>query len=572
MAREILIVVGVVSATVYAAIAVSGQSLHEEGSGGHSLLVILGLFGICFACYLAAVIIAVRSKPDRTLLAIIVIGALVFRALLLFSDPIEEIDLYRYLWDGAASTNGVNPFRYAPQQVLAAEPSDELPDDLATLVALRDRSPALAEILARVHFGELPTIYPPVGQVVFALAAAMTPDTADVRTRMTIMKAWLVGFDLLTMIVVIKLLRLFGRPTTAVVIYAWCPLVIKEIANSGHLDSLAVFLTTLSCYLAAKALFPPAPVATRVTRCCGLPGAALFLGLAVGAKLYPVVLAPLVLLTAAWRCRWRDAVIASLIFLATTALVLWPMWPSRAGPAWKPPSSVEQSRADLPPLPPEATDLAPRDPSQSVRAFLSYWEMNDFLFLLVMENVRPTSHLPPHQRAWFSVVPESWRAALVGMFVVRLALDPDVAPFVFTRGVTSLLFLILAGFFGWRAARCSTGDDFLRYAFLTIAWFWLLLPTGNPWYWTWAMPLAPFARSRAWLALSGLAMLYYLRFWLVYHFADAGVLGTPYPGGPFFDYVVTWLEFAPFFIALTIGCLSKSCRSTDRSRAPAGTT
>jgi hypothetical protein len=569
--RAALVALGAVSACAYTAIARSGQSLHEEGSGGHSLLVILGLFSLCFACYLAAVGITARSTANRTSLWIVIAGAVIFRGLLLFSDPIEEIDLYRYLWDGVASTSGVNPFRYAPQQVLSADVGGDLPDDLAKLVALRDRSPALAEILGRVHFGELPTIYPPVGQVVFALATAMTPDAADVPTRMTIMKAWFVGFDLLTMFVVIKLLRYFGRPATAAVIYAWCPLVVKEIANSGHLDSLAVFLTTLSCYLAAKTLFPhdqwvgqafqPDARSRRAGRKPDLRSV-VFLSLAVGAKLYPVVLAPWLFLTVAWRCRRRDAVIAALIFLATTALLLWPMWPSRAGRAWRPPASVEQARVDLPPLPPEEIDLAPRDPSQSLRAFLSYWEMNDFLFLLVMENVRLTAHLPPRERAWFAVVPEGWRAALVGAHVNRLGLDRDVAPFVFTRAVMSLVFLLLATYFAYRAARSSTGGDFLRYAFLTIAWFWLLLPTGNPWYWTWAMPLLPFARSRAWLALSGLVMLYYLRFWLVYHVPDGGVLGTSYAGGPFFDFVVTWLEFAPLLVVLT--CATGKCGRTRR--------
>jgi hypothetical protein len=174
--------------------------------------------------------------------------------------------------------------------------------------------------------------------------------------------------------------------------------------------------------------------------------------------------------------------------------------------------------------------------------------------------------LPPHQRAWFSVVPERWRTALVGALVDTLGLDRDIAPFVFTRAVTSLVFLVLAGFFAWRGARWDTAEGFLRYGFLTIAWFWLLLPTGNPWYWTWAMPLLPFARSRAWLALSGLAMLYYLRFWLVYHFPDAGVVGTRYAGGLFFDYVVAWLEFAPFFVALASSSVRLRLISGVRSR------
>jgi hypothetical protein len=221
---------------------------------------------------------------------------------------------------------------------------------------------------------------------------------------------------------------------------------------------------------------------------------------------------------------------------------------------------VEQAELTLPPLPPEESDASPRDPSQSLRAFLSYWEMNDFLFLLVMENIRPVAHVPPHRQAWFSILPESWRVGLAGQLGRALHVDVDLVPFALTRLVTSAAFLALAPFFAWRAARSSSVEDFLHHAFLTIAWFWLLLPTGNPWYWTWAMPLLPFARSRAWLALSGLVMLYYLRFWLVYHFPDAPVLGTTYSGALFYDYVVTWVEYGPWLAVLTTHAITTVVR------------
>ena len=111
---------------------------------------------------------------------------------------------------------------------------------------------------------------------------------------------------------------------------------------------------------------------------------------------------------------------------------------------------------------------------------------------------------------------------------------------------------IIAGVLAWSGSRSATADGWLRAAFLTVAWFWLLLPTLNPWYWSWAMPLVVFARGRAWLAVSGLALMYYLRCWLVYHFSDVPLLGTGYTGPSFFDYVVTWFEFGPWFVWLMI--------------------
>ena len=43
------------------------------------------------------------------------------------------------------------------------------------------------------------------------------------------------------------------------------------------------------------------------------------------------------------------------------------------------------------------------------------------------------------------------------------------------------------------------------------------------------------------------------RFWLMHHFADTPLLGTAYTGPIFFDYVLTWLEFCPWFTILIAG-------------------
>jgi hypothetical protein len=50
-------------------------------------------------------------------------------------------------------------------------------------------------------------------------------------------------------------------------------------------------------------------------------------------------------------------------------------------------------------------------------------------------------------------------------------------------------------------------------------------------------------------------MLYYLRFWLSFHYAETPVCGTPCTGSWFFDYVVAWLEFGPWFGWLFVSAL-----------------
>jgi hypothetical protein len=221
------------------------------------------------------------------------------------------------------------------------------------------------------------------------------------------------------------------------------------------------------------------------------------------------------------------------------------------------PSASPEAVADLPPLPPMEVDAAngldhppTADPSHSVRAFLSDWEMNDFLFLIAMENLRPVANLSSDQVAWFSIVPESWRVACVEPVRERFRTTSLRAAFLVVRCLLSVVFLCLALGFAWRSFRSPEAGHLFQMAFLTLAWFWLLLPTQNPWYCTWFLPFVAFSRNRAWLVLSGLALAYYLRFWLVFHFPSPGVLGTRYAGGQFFDYIVTWLEFGPWVLWL----------------------
>jgi hypothetical protein len=112
--------------------------------------------------------------------------------------------------------------------------------------------------------------------------------------------------------------------------------------------------------------------------------------------------------------------------------------------------------------------------------------------------------------------------------------------------------VMVALWIAWQAQRSAVPARWLEAAFLTLAWFWALSPTMNPWYWTWALPLLPFARGRAWFAVSGLLTLYYLRFWLAYHFADTVLFGTGYRGEHFFHFVVVPLEHGLWTVWLVV--------------------
>lgn len=527
------------------------------------ILTVMSMLAIVFAGHLVALFIGLRIRSRRRLTELIVAAAVVFRITLLPTPLVQELDIYRYLWDGAATTAGVSPFRYSPDQVRQATANDNTPDSLAKLIRVRDEHPGLAEALARVHFGELTTIYPPVSQVVFALATVTTPKRATINQRVIVMKAWLVAFDLATLWVLIVLLRLTKRHVAWSIAYGWSPLVLKEFANAGHLDSIAVFLTMLAILLITKLLWPPADEKPKETSPRDFAWVGVVLGLAVGAKIYPIILLPWLTLTTANRHGWKTAgILTGTLGLIVVALC-WPLLPSFGN------SEAEQivaqqnqqvGAAISVPQPAAPQQAATAEPGHGPSIFIRYWEMNDFIFMILVENLKPTSDVPAEDIAWFSVVPESWRMRLLAPFVYEdLEENPQnvkrrarEAAFMLTRIATGIVYVALALVFAWFASKVEHPVAWLSYGFLTIAWFWLLAPTQNPWYWVWALPLVGFARSRVWLAMGGLVLLYYLRFWFEYQWPEETVPFTDYYGKTFFDFVVTWIEYLPFFIWLAV--------------------
>ncbi|MEP3479927.1 MAG: hypothetical protein ABJZ55_11815 [Fuerstiella sp.] len=563
-----------------------------------------------------------KNTPTQTMLVIIVFSV-AFRLLLLFSEPIQEVDAYRYLWDGKVLAAGISPFRYSPEHILLADANQQHPSEVNTLIRLRDQAISNAQILSRVHFGSLTTVYPPVSQAVFAVAAFVTPDSASVQNHLLVIKGLITAFDLATLGVLILILMHVGKPLEWSIAYGWCPLIIKEFANSGHLDSITVFLSIVTVYCALKAFYPQhndsdsdekqlvpntpkqgAESAARRSASRWTFLAAFSLSLAIGAKIYPIILAPLLFLTAWQKVGRMAAIWASIIVLAITIAMVTPMLFREQPDAIA--ASEQTTTNSLPPLPtiiestdadtslpdtnpplaasatnfdqslPEETQLKidqtpptnPKSEKTGLSAFASQWQMNDFLFLLVAENLRGAGL---GSTAWFAITPMQWRNSVIDFMTENSSLSRDQVPFITARLLTGSLFLIIALWLAWKIKHSQNPEAWLRTVFLTIAWFWLLQPTQNPWYWTWALPFVPFARSRAWLAMSGLVLIYYARFWFSYQVPNVAIAGTPYVGVAFFDYVVCWIEFAPWFAWLIWTSIRKgnNAKTNQHAEPPA---
>ncbi|MEO2036478.1 MAG: hypothetical protein ABGZ35_30760 [Planctomycetaceae bacterium] len=468
---------------------------------------------------------AVHCRGAAGVGTIVLCGGITMRLILAPSHPVQELDIYRYMWDGLVMTETGNPWRFSPALIRDTDRHTG-PIELQQLTRLRDTSPGIRNTLDRVHYPTLTTIYPPVSQAVFAAAALAMPPKATARTRLIVTRTAIVVFDVVTIVAILQLLRLFGKPAGWSVCYAWSPLVLKEFGNSGHLDAIAV------CFCTWAIVFWIAGIrrhsATRLAIAAGL------LGLATGAKLFPVVLVPVVAVSVWRQMGFRSFACNGLILTAVTTVSLYPMFAHRWTTPDRETTLTTSSQMDQ-----SAESPRTLQTGEGIDEFLQSWKMNHFFFRLLEENLAPRS------RAWFAITPESMRMILTSPVSERLQVNSRRAAFLITRTITTLMFIAIAVRLCQQCTN-TNHDRLVRAAFLSLAWFWLLLPTMNPWYWIWAMPLLPFARQRTWLLMSGFVCIYYLRFWFTNSLKMQFVPGTMYSGRQFFQYVVVWVEYLPW--------------------------
>lgn len=265
---SLLVLVGLVEAAALAALAlVPGHGLPLPG---------FALWVVAFGAYaIGALLVGANRKGGRRLLTVVWICGIGMRAALLCVPPELTDDVYRYLWDGHVQTQGVNPYRFAP-------------DDVA-LSSLR------TDYHASINNPSIPTIYPPAAQLVFAASSALGLGVRGLGVVWTL-------FDLLAALFLWRAARTLGRhPEKVLALYLWCPLLIVETAWNAHLEALG--LAALAMFLAAHA--------------AGKAGRA---GMALGAAGL-VKFAPFLLVPAAVRALGRRGTVA---LIGTTAFLAAP--------------------------------------------------------------------------------------------------------------------------------------------------------------------------------------------------------------------------------------------------------
>ena len=215
-----------------------------------------------------------RRRGEPVPVGRLFLWAAVFRICGLVGGPFYEDDFYRYLWDAYRFATTGTPYGVAPEAFF-----------------LDPGIPALFQgVLNGINYPELPTVYGPTSQLVFLFGYVLQPGSV------TALQAILIAVDLAALALLLRL-----TPAANVLLYAWCPLVVKEIAFTAHPDGAGVCLLLAAIVLARDSRWR---------------SAAILLGLAAGAKVFGLVLAPLVLARARIR-HW-------LLFAATLAALYAP--------------------------------------------------------------------------------------------------------------------------------------------------------------------------------------------------------------------------------------------------------
>ena len=239
--------------------------VYGTGHAERPIILFLILELVSFAFYFAAIewvrrLPAESGSPRKTIFWIILIGIL-GRLVFLPSNLIQETDPYRYIWDGQTVLAGENPYKHSPEEAFQNR-----------LAPARDITPKIHETFGKINHSGIKTIYPPLAQYLFAVSQTLTP-WSFTGWRLMILFAEIGMF-----ILILGILMKVGMRKEWLILYAWCPLVIKQFSNSLHMDVFAVFFLSLVVWAFV---------------CNKFRLGFLSLALASAVKLFPVVLLPL---------------------------------------------------------------------------------------------------------------------------------------------------------------------------------------------------------------------------------------------------------------------------------------
>ncbi len=223
--------------------------------GGFWFMALLLCLG--FAGYAALLRLPDDDRRHHLLLQL----GLLLRLAMVMSLPMLSDDYYRYIWDGRHLVEGVNPYQYQPKYWM---------EHVGPVV-----NQDWAELYSHLNSKGFYSVYPPVLQGIFALAAWL--GGASVLRTVIVLKLFVVLAEVCSIWLLGRILAYLNLPRKNVFLYALNPLVILELTGNLHTEAfMIVFLLAAIWMLMNEKLWP----------------ATVLLALSIGTKLLPVLIFP----------------------------------------------------------------------------------------------------------------------------------------------------------------------------------------------------------------------------------------------------------------------------------------
>ncbi|WPP48527.1 hypothetical protein [Catalinimonas niigatensis] len=231
---------------------------------------LLFTYSLAFAAYVGIYKSVNQKHQIWWLLGISVL----LRLLLLPAVPNLSDDIYRFIWDGRLLIQNIHPFAYLPSEIMAE----------GIYLPLKGIDQTLFQQLNSPDYF---TIYPPVNQTIFALAAWLFPES--IMGSVIFIRMFVVLAEVGTLYLLYQLIRQHDLPRTRVLLYGLNPMIIMELSGNLHFEALMICFLLLSYFFLEKNRWLLS---------------SFFFALAICTKLLPLILLPLYL----WRLGIRNAI------------------------------------------------------------------------------------------------------------------------------------------------------------------------------------------------------------------------------------------------------------------------
>lgn len=292
--RIVITAILLLASAVVTAVSVTALPIYDDKTG--TILPLVPLTAALWALF-ALASLALRRVPLRAAVVLVVAGSVAIGGAAILGPPNTSTDSARYSWDGIVQNAGISPYEYVPADPalkslrpdwLWPAPSVDADGEAfcpgPRVMDVIGSDPLECSTINRAH---VPTIYPPMSEIVFAGVTLVTGPDAEYWPMQ------LLGLilSLAITVLLIVLLTRRGRDPRWAALWGWSPLAATEGVTNSHIDILGGLLVLVATACVASSRRHPGR-----TWAGGVA-----LGAAIAVKLIPAIAAPALLRRHGWK-------------------------------------------------------------------------------------------------------------------------------------------------------------------------------------------------------------------------------------------------------------------------------